>query len=322
MPIDGAPAPRSALGAAPFLYDLQAPWGRLPRGWSLGDVGGVAVDAADNVFVFNRGPRPMIVFDRDGEVLTHWGEGVFTRPHGVDIGPDGSVYCTDDGDHTVRKCTPDGRVLLEIGVPGAPAPAMSGRPFNRCTHTALSPEGEIYVSDGYANARVHKFTAQGEFLFSWGWSGAGPGQFNLPHNICTDDDGRVIVADRENDRIQVFDSLGRLVDIWGGVRRPCAMCCDPTGGGVYVGELGSGDAEAGGAPPRVSLLGAQGQLMARLGDRRADSPFVAPHGIAVDSRGDLYLGEVAYRAWALTHPHTATPPHLTTLSKLVRRRPA
>ena len=320
MPVDGAVGPRPALGAAPFLYDLQAPWGRLPPGWTLGDVGGVAVDAADNVFVFNRGPRPMIVFDRGGEVLTWWGEGVFTRPHGVDIGPDGSVYCTDDGDHTVRKCAPDGRVLLEIGLPGAPAPAMSGRPFNRCTHTALSPAGEIYVSDGYADARVHKFTAQGKIMFSWGWSGAGPGQFNLPHNICTDDDGRVIVADRENDRIQVFDSSGRLLDIWDGLRRPCAMCRDPTGGGVYVGELGSGDTKAGGAPPRVSVLSAQGQLMVRLGDRKADNPFVAPHGIAVDSRGDLYLGEVTYRAWALTHPQTEPPTNLTTLSKLVRRR--
>jgi len=304
-------------GTPPYVYDLDSDWPRLPNGWVLEDVGGVAVDAADKVYVFHRGDHPMIVFDREGQVLDSWGDGVFNRPHGVDVGPDGSVYCTDDGDHTVRKCAPDGTVLMTIGIPGAPAPAMSGAPFNRCTHTALSPDGEIYVSDGYANARVHKFTAQGELMFSWGSPGSGPSQFDLPHNICTDDQGRVIVADRENDRIQVFDASGVLLDTWIGLRRPCALCRAQKGqAGVVVGELGRGP---GGAPPRVTLMGAQGQALARIGDLPGPTPFSAPHGIAVDCRGDLYVGEVAHRAWSLSHPGVAPPAGLRTLSKFIRR---
>ena len=129
------------------------------------------MDRNDNVYVFNRGEHPMIVFDRDGNFLRAWGEGMFPRAHGVLMGPDDTIWLTDDGDHTVRQCTLDGKVLLTIGTPGKPAPYMSGEPFHRCTHTALSPKGDIYVSDGYGNARVHKYAPDGRLLMSWG----GPG---------------------------------------------------------------------------------------------------------------------------------------------------
>ena len=105
------------------------------------------------MYVFNRGEHPMMVFDRDGKFLRSWGEGIFNRAHGLHIGADESLYCTDDGDHTVRKCSLDGKVLLTIGIPGNRSPYMSGMPFHRCTHTALSPRGDIYVSDGYGNSR-------------------------------------------------------------------------------------------------------------------------------------------------------------------------
>ena len=117
----------------------------------------MAVDSKDRVYVFNRGQHPMIVLDRDGTFLRSWGEGLFSRAHGIDIDRDDILYCTDDGDHTVRKVTSDGKVLMTIGVPNQPAPFLSGKPFNRCTHTALSPKGEIYVSDGYGNSCVHKY---------------------------------------------------------------------------------------------------------------------------------------------------------------------
>ena len=106
----------------------------------------------------------MIVFDRDGNFLRSWGEGMFPRAHGVHMAPDDTIFCTDDGAHCVRKCTLDGKVLMTIGVPGKPAPFMSGQPFCRCTHTALSPKGEIYVTDGYGNAQVHKYTPDGKYL--------------------------------------------------------------------------------------------------------------------------------------------------------------
>jgi hypothetical protein len=110
------------------------------------------------------------------------------------MGPDDAIYLTDDGGHFVRKCSLDGKVLLEIGIPGKPAPYMSGEPFHRCTHTALSPKGEIYVSDGYGNAKVHKYSPDGRLLMSWGEPGTNPGEFNIVHNICTDADGWVYVA--------------------------------------------------------------------------------------------------------------------------------
>ena len=169
----------------------------------------VAVDRRDRVYLFNRGPNPMIVVDIAGNFIETWGQKTFASAHGVTIGADDCVYCTDWVDHTVRKCTKPGEVLMEIGTPGEPAPYMSGRPFNRCTATALSPDlSHMYVTDGYGNARVHKYTADGRLVASWGESGCDRGEFDLPHAICCDKDGLLWVADRENHRIQVFDGNG------------------------------------------------------------------------------------------------------------------
>ncbi len=197
------------LGTGEYQYRVNETWANLPDGWEFRDVAGVAVDDKDNVYVFNRGEHPMMIFDQKGNFLRSWGEGLFVRAHGLHIGPDQSIYCTDDGDHTVRKCTLDGKVLLEIGIPGKPTPYMSGEPFHRCTHTALSPDDHIFVSDGYGNSRVHKYTPDGKLVMSWGEPGTDPGQFNIVHNIVADDDGWIYVADRENHRVQVFDTNGK-----------------------------------------------------------------------------------------------------------------
>ncbi len=149
------------LGSGDFTYRPDRSWGSLPPGLVLGDVAAVAVDPDDNVYLFNRGPHPMVVLDRNGSFLRSWGEGVFRNPHGIHIGPDGAIYCTDDGDHSVRKCTSEGRVLMTLGTPGKPAPYMSGQPFCRCCHTALSPSGDIYVADGYGNAQIHHYRRMG-----------------------------------------------------------------------------------------------------------------------------------------------------------------
>jgi DNA-binding beta-propeller fold protein YncE len=196
------------VGSGEYTYRVEEGWAKLPPGYEMNDIGGVGVDRQDRVYVFHRGAHPMLVFDREGNFLRSWGDGIFSRPHGVHIAPDDSIYCTDDGDHSVRKCTLEGKVLLTLGIPGRPAPKGSGEPFNRCTHTALSPQGDIYVSDGYGNSRIHKYSPDGKLLFSWGETGTDPGQFNLPHNISCDADGWVYVADRENHRIQVFDGSG------------------------------------------------------------------------------------------------------------------
>ena len=140
------------------------------------DVAAVGVDKDDNVYAFNRGKHPMCVFDREGNLLRTWGEGIFPRAHGVFMAPDETIWLTDDADHTVRQCTLDGNRLLTIGVPGKPAPDMSGGPFHRCTHTAMSPDGKyLYISDGYGNARIHKFTVDGKWVSAWGEPGTEPG---------------------------------------------------------------------------------------------------------------------------------------------------
>src|SRR5262249_26447339 len=146
------------------------------------EVAGVATDSQDRVYVFNRGDHPLMVFNRDGTFVKSWGEGLFKRPHGIIIGPDDSVYCTDDFDHTVRKFTPDGRLLMTLGTSGQPSDTgatsvdfrtilRAGPPFHYPANVALSPEGNIFVSDGYGNARIHKFSSDGRLLSSWGEPG-------------------------------------------------------------------------------------------------------------------------------------------------------
>ena len=233
----------TVLGQGEYRYRVEEGWGRLPDGWSFREVGAVGVDRNDNVYVFNRGEHPMIVFDRDGNFIKSWGEGIFPRAHGVHVGPDETLWLTDDADHTVRQCTLDGKVLLTLGIPGKPAAYMSGEPFHRCTHTALSPAGEIYVSDGYGNARVHKYSPDGRHLLSWGEPGTDPGQFNIVHNIVTDAEGWVYVADRENHRVQVFDGNGRYETQWVNMHRPCGLyCCRGPQLRFLIGELEIGRA--------------------------------------------------------------------------------
>jgi DNA-binding beta-propeller fold protein YncE len=283
-------------------YRVVEGWGKLPEGWRFVEATSVAVDRKDNVWVFNRGEHPVIQFDRDGAFLRGWGEGIVRRAHGVTIGPDDSVWLTDDLQHTIRKFTPEGKLLLTIGDPDKPAELQGGRPFNRPTHVALCPKtGDIYISDGYGNSRVHKYDPQGRHLFSWGEPGTDPGCFNLPHNIATDAEGLVYVADRENHRVQFFDEKGGYLGQWNNLHRPCGLFAARRNGGTfYVGEIPTSLPVNVAVPnlgARVSILSSKGDLLARVGGRfHGEKPgeFVAPHGVAVDSRGDFYVAEVAY----------------------------
>src|SRR5471030_1059277 len=279
------------VGEGEYRYEQIDNWAKVPPGWSLHEVGAVGVDAQDNVYVFNRGEHPMMVFDREGNFLRAWGEGLFPRAHGLHMAPDGTVFLTDDGDYSVRQCTLEGKVLLTLGIPGKPAPYMSGEPFHRCTHTALSPKGEIYVSDGYGNSKVHKYSPDGKLLMSWGEPGTDPGQFNIVHNIVTDAEGWVYVADRENHRVQVFDGNGKYEAQWNNMHRPCGLYCHRGPRMEFIiGELGSGMKVNRVHPnigPRVSIVDKHGALIARLGGKDGQGTeagkFIAPHGIALDS---------------------------------------
>ncbi len=302
------------LGSGAYTYELVEGWG-IVEGGPTGDVASVSVDADDNVYVFHRGPDPMMVFNRAGELLTTWGQELFTSPHGTFVAPDQTIFCIDDGDHTVRHCTLDGQLLCTYGTPHQPAPFHSGRPFNRCTHAAMSPSGELYVCDGYGNARIHKYDPDGRPMGGWGRAGSDPGLFNLPHNICCDADGLVYVADRENHRIQVFDSDGGYLRQWNNLHRPSALCLSSGAEPVaFIGEIGPYLRGNHGWPnlgPRVSICAMDGSLLARLEPDPAAGPgagqFLSPHGIAVDSHGDLYIAEVGYTGWPSLFPGVPAP---------------
>jgi sugar lactone lactonase YvrE len=338
------------FGSGAYRYEVVEGWEQLPAGWKHADVAGVATDAEDRVYLFTRDTSRVIVYSPDGTFLKSWGEGHFhDKPagsaHGITIGPDGAVWCVDDGNHTVKKLTPDGELLLTIGTPGVPSdtgyvgpqPGISGStllgsitrggpPFNRPTNLAFGPSGDFYVSDGYGNARVHRFSADGELKQSWGEPGLGPGQFNLPHGIAVHPDGRVFVADRENDRIQIFSEDGTYLDEWLDTQRPTQLQITADGV-VYVAELWRRVGEvsqrlgknAVDAPGRVSILAPDGSVLARWGGPNRCDPgmLCAPHSLALDSRGDLYVGEVT---WTFGISRGGIPEDCHTIQKFRRVR--
>ena len=296
-------------------YEVVEGWEQLPSGYQHRDVAGVAVDLEDRVFLICRGDHPVLMYDSKGKFLGSWGEGDFTyRTHGITVGPDNSVYCTDDGNHTIRKFTPSGKLLMTLGTMNTPSDtgydgkdtrtvSRPGAPFNRPTNIAVGPTGDLYVSDGYGNCRVHQFGPNGELKRSWGTPGQGPGEFFLPHGISVHADGRVFVCDRENDRIQIFSPDGEYLSEWTDTRRPTHLVFDGQGR-AYVSELWwqpgqtsgrygpAGDTRSG----RASVYDGEGRVLARWGgpDPVAAGSFAAPHGLAVDSRRDVYVGEVTW----------------------------
>ena len=314
------------LGSGDWTFEPVPGWPNLPDGLVLGDVAGVAVDAADRIALFNRGPVPVVVVDPAGNLLHAWGAGDFVNPHGASFGPDGSLYLTDNGLHVVRKYTIEGELLLEIGRPGDPAPAMSNRPFHKCTHSAVAPNGDLYVTDGYGNACVHRFSPAGELKASWGRPGVRRGEFNLPHNIACDARGRVYVADRENHRVQIFDGDGRFLAELVDMHRPSALTItageDPQ---VIVGELASylevnlHTPNLGGCITVFDLDNTEVATLRRP-DRLGREPgqFISPHSLALDSEGSLYLGEVGRADWQFLFPGQPLPSDLRGVQKFRR----
>ena len=312
-----------------FRYSAETTnFGKLPPYIQMGEAAGVAVNNSDLVYVYNRGEYPVIVFDTQGDFKTAWGRGTSVNPHGISIGPDNEVYCVDAGDHTLKKFDSKGSLLLTIGTPGKSSGRMSGLPFCHPTHAAISPTtGEIFVSDGYSNAAVHKFDPNGKHILSWGRSGTDPGEFNTVHNIAIDDDW-VYIADRENHRIQVFDSDGKYETQWGNLAMAsCIYIQKKPEQFFYVGEFFAGIRENPGGlgnwtgerlGPRISVLDNTGNIVARIGNKPiglSAGEFVAPHGISLDSKDNIYLGEVSWSA----HGNNFNPPKkVRTIQKLTK----
>jgi DNA-binding beta-propeller fold protein YncE len=310
-------------------YSVVEGWEQLPKGFEHRDVAGVACDGEDRVYLMCRGDHPVMVYDQKGKFLRSWGEGDFSyRTHGIYVAPNGTLFCTDDGQHTIRQFSPEGRLLMTLGTKNTPSnTGYDGKnldtithgagPFNRPTNIAVGPKGDLYVSDGYGNARVHLFSPTGQLKRSWGEPGSGPGQFHLPHGIACAPDGRVFVCDREADRIQIFSPDGEYLSEWTDTQRPTHLVFDSRGR-VYVTELAwhPGDKSYSLGPiakyrqARMSIFDKDGKVLARWGTPEMTAPgsFAAPHGLALDSKNDLYVSEVTW-TFAVSRGHAPADCH-------------
>ena len=255
-------------------YAIHRKWAKLPAGESFGFLSDLMVDGEGRVHVAQRGTdRPVLVFDRDGRLIGTWGEGTLAEPHYINAAPDGSILVADRDAHQVLRFDGNGKLLQALGKRHWPSLAA---PFNHPTAAAQAPDGEIYVADGYGNSSVHRFAADGTLIATWGGPGAGPGAFTTPHAIWVDRFGKVLVGDRENNRVQVFDRDGAFLAEWGDFYHPMQIWVDDRDLVFVTDQI-----------PRISLLSADGKLIGRC-----RGAINGAHGISGDAQGNLYLAEL------------------------------
>jgi sugar lactone lactonase YvrE len=277
----------TTVGSGKYTYTLIQDWAKLPPGETFAMVSAVATDSQDRVYGFQRKDPPIVIFDRNGNFLSSWGNGAFEFAHGISISDD-TVYLTDRNNSVCLIYTLDGKPIQMLGRhgvhsdtgcerPGDLVPRAAG-PFNYPSEMVTDPAGDLYVSDGYRNARVHRFAPDGHLKRSWGEPGkTAPNQFLLPHSLLVHE-GRVYVCDRENHRIQIFTTDGQPITMWTDVQQPMDISIDPEGV-FYVSE-----GRAGGPSARISVLDKTGAVLARFDCRGSG------HGSWVDAHGDIYLG--------------------------------
>jgi DNA-binding beta-propeller fold protein YncE len=269
----------SASAGEPADFHPAADFLKLSDGWTLGACSAVAANHRGEIYVFHRGKHPLLCFDANGNYLRSWGDDVIQTAHGLRVDRDDNVWVTDIGAHRVFKFDPQGKLLLALGT-GKPGTGTDQ--FDRPTDIAFGPAGEFYVSDGYGNSRVMKFSPSGAFIKSWGTRGKDRGQFNLPHAILIDAAGRLLVADRENDRIQIFDRDGKWLDAWEGFA-PFGMAFNPDGV-LFVAD---------GRANKVLRLDTSGKVQQSWGQKgTAPGEFELPHMLGFDVGGNLYVAEV------------------------------
>jgi len=279
----------TTAGEGGYRYEVVENWGKIPSGWGVGVVTGVVVDSQDRVYVCQQqqGP-PIMVFDREGNFLHSWGTEFINEPHTMFIDDDDVIYLADRGDHVALKLTTGGRKLLELGNRGQPSDTgcfedeaevpTAARPFNRPTRMSPSPSGDLYVSDGYRNSRVHRFSGQGELIASWGEPGtSAPCEFFSPHCLWVDGDGSIYVCDRKNNRIQIFSPEGEFLRQWTNVQLPTDLHIGADGV-FYLAERESNETQVN----LLTLRDDQGNIMARWKTPRS-------HQVWPDAHGDIYL---------------------------------
>lgn len=264
-------------GAAPHI---AADFPQLPAGWTFGAVSGVTTDAQGDVLLFHRGDHPILVFDKQGKFRRSFGDSLFTSAHGLRVDSGGNIWVTDNGNHTVIKFSHDGKVLLSLGEKNVPG--EDDKHFNKPADIAFAPNGDFYVADGYGNSRVVKFDKYGKFLLAWGKKGKGPGEFNLPHAVQLDSRQNVYVADRENNRIQVFDRDGKYLREFSGFA-PFGLFITPDDS-LFVAD---------GRANKVLKMTLEGKVLLSWGALGSEpGQFNLPHGITVGSDGAVYVTEI------------------------------
>lgn len=255
----------------------------LPAGLQLGAVAGVAIDSKGNMIVSHRGPRPILVYDSAGKLLHMFGDEELTGVHGTRVDPQDNIWVTDYKNHTVLKYSTSGTLLLALGkrdVAGA-----DDKTFDRPTDVAFAPDGHFFVSDGYGNNRVVKFTKEGRFVKAWGTKGSGDGELRLPHCIQIDAEGLLHVADRENDRVQVFDQEGKFIRQYGGFA-PFGLYIAPDQT-LFVAD---------GRANKCLHMTLAGKVLSQWGTKGLEpGQFLLPHCMAVDRNGAVYVGDVEGR---------------------------
>ncbi|MCS7023317.1 MAG: peptidyl-alpha-hydroxyglycine alpha-amidating lyase family protein [Bryobacteraceae bacterium] len=275
-----------SLGQIPQLpHTLVPDWPQLPKGFIFGEVSGVDVDRQDNVWVFHRGSHPVIQFDKNGRMLQAWKDLGVKSSHGLRIDPGGNVWLVDVAGHSLLKFSPSGRLLMVIASAGAAAGDNDSKyAYNRPTSLAFHPNGHFYVSDGYVNARVVRYTPEGEYVQHWGKKGAADGEFDLAHDITIDRRGRIYVADRSNHRVQIFDENGKFLGKWTHLGQPWGLYYVAKEDAIYLCD---------GWKNRVLKVNLDGQILGELGSfGKSPGKFDFAHHLSVDSEGSLYVAEI------------------------------
>ncbi len=294
--------PRYPVVNVATAYSVDPHWPQRPSGVQWGAVSGVTVDANDRVWVFTRSDQPVQVYEADGKFVRSWGQDTIKSAHHIKIDREGNVWVADIGHHTVQKYTPEGKLLLTLGTKDHPGKDETH--LNMPTDMAITPAGDIFVSDGYGNARVVHFSKDGKFVKAWGELGSKPGQFSIPHAIALDSKGRLYVADRNNVRVQVFDQAGKLLDIWDNLLVPWGFAVTRNDEIWVCGsspmQWRSSDSTLG-CPPKDQVFmkfNPDGKLLQLWTVPKGVDGLERPgecnwvHAIAVDSRGNLYVGDI------------------------------
>ncbi|MBN2317078.1 MAG: hypothetical protein JXM79_24335 [Sedimentisphaerales bacterium] len=297
---------RSVQSGSP-QFDVDAAWPQKPDYFTWVQMPGVTIDRQNHIYIFTRNNPAVQVYHPDGTFLRAWNVEDPNGAHFIRIGPAGNVWTANITNHTVRKYTPDGKLLLTLGEPGQAGADRSH--FDRPTDMVIVPSGDIFVSDGYNNRRIIHFDAAGNYVNQWGQAGTQPGQFALPHSIVADSRGRLYVADRENARIQVFDTKGKLLAVWEDLIAPWGLWMSKDDDIWVCGSSVTRKAETGELnilPPRdqvVLKLNQKGKVLQRIPLTMTTTPpgnkgeLNWVHGIAFDSQGNLYLTDIqGYRA--------------------------